>query len=87
MVANNEISCHFEQVAHSADKAKNKKSDTAGRDGRIRERNKGRIVHGQAGMYPKRKLKDWGATEIGRGTSVGVVQQFGNGDGKDLVGL
>ncbi len=44
-----------------------------------------RLVRGQAGMYPKRRIKGWGITEIERGTDVGETKQ--GFEQEDLIGL
>jgi hypothetical protein len=40
-------------------------------DTEVRRYNKARLVKGQAGMYPERRVKGWGVMEIERGTGGG----------------
>lgn len=62
----NEVSYHFEPVRV----AKDERRDDVVEDVEISRGNMSRLAIGQVRMYPKRRVKGWGITEIERGAGM-----------------
>ncbi len=62
----NEVSYRFESAGNATDERR----DSVMEDAQTRRGNMSRLVRGQAGLFPKRRIKDWGVPEIERGTNM-----------------